>query len=488
MSQCLNPNCLHKNPDKDKFCQQCRSKLLLRERYRAIKVIGQGGFGKTFLAVDEDKPTKPYCVIKQFLPQTQGTDSLQKASELFKQEAIRLNELGEHQQIPELLAYFTHEDNRQYLVQQYIEGQNLEQELKQKGVLNEAKVKDLLMDILPILEFVHSKQVIHRDIKPENIIRRKSDNKLFLVDFGASKLVTPYNRSVTGTVIGSAEYVAPEQINGKAIYASDLYSLGVTCIYLLTGISPFDLFSTSEHQWVWRQYLGKNAVSNELGSILDKLIEFATSKRYSSATEVLRDLYVKSAVLTPQITIQKPVNPVIQVPTYSPFPSFQSAKEVDYRGLEDSLKQQQWNVADQITRYVMLGVANRLQDGWLQKEAIDNFPCEILRIIDWLWVQYSKDRFGFSVQKKIYQSLGGTRMYNEKVWNSFGDKVGWRRGLPLMKEWIYYRDVTFDLKAPKGHLPIDLLRYYFFNGRGVGRKEISETVGFLFSRIENCQM
>jgi serine/threonine protein kinase len=482
MSQCLNPNCLHKNSDKDKFCQKCRSKLVLRERYRAIKVIGQGGFGKTFLAVDEDKPTKPYCVIKQFLPQAQGTDSLQKASELFKQEAMRLDELGKHQQIPELLAYFTHEDNRQYLVQQYIEGQNLEQELKQKGVFNEAKVKDLLSDILPILEFVHSKQVIHRDIKPENIIRRKSDNKLFLVDFGASKLVTPYNRSVTGTVIGSAEYVAPEQINGKAIYASDLYSLGVTCIYLLTGISPFDLFSTSEYQWVWRQYLGKNAVSNELGSILDKLIVSATSKRYSSATEVLRDLKGKSAVLTPQIPIQKSVNPVIQVSTSSPFPTLKSAKGINYRILENLLKQKQWKEADQETANIMLQIAHATE--WLMYEQIDNFPCTDLRTIDRLWVHYSNDRFGFSVQKQIYQSLGGKRDNILKVWDAFGDQVGWR----VNNKWIYYKNATFDLKAPQGHLPLAIVGVGY--GGVIVRFLYNRPLvrGLLFSRVESCKM
>ncbi|MEG3438141.1 serine/threonine-protein kinase [Pannus brasiliensis CCIBt3594] len=263
MSLCLNPDCSHKNAPADKFCQKCRSKLVLRERYRAIKLIGQGGFGKTFQAVDEDKPSKPYCVIKQFFPSAQGTGTLQKTAELFKEEAIRLDSLGRHPRIPELYAYFTGKDGRQYLVQEYIEGQNLERELKEGGTFTEAKIRQLLAEILPILEFIHGKQVIHRDIKPENIIRRKADNSLVLVNFGAAKLVTPLNRSVTGTVIGSAEYVASEQSNGKAVNASDLYSLGVSCLYLLTGISPFDLFDVGEHEWIWRQYLVNNPVSDE---------------------------------------------------------------------------------------------------------------------------------------------------------------------------------------------------------------------------------
>ena len=114
------------------------------------------------------------------------------------------------------------------------------------------------------------------------------------MDFGAAKAVTPVNRSVTGTMIGSAEYVAPEQMNGKAVNASDLYSLGVTCLYLLTGISPFDLFDVGEHEWIWRDYLVNNSINNDLGNILDKLVIFGTKKRYQSVEEVLKDLSLKS--------------------------------------------------------------------------------------------------------------------------------------------------------------------------------------------------
>ena len=461
---CLNPDCSHKNTLTDKFCHKCGSQLLLRERYRALKLIGQGGFGKTFQAIDEDKPSKPYCVIKQFFPSAQGTGTLQKAAELFKEEAIRLDSLGRYPQIPELYAYFTGNDGRQYLVQEYIEGQNLEQELKQEGVFNEAKIKHLLSEILPILEFIHSKQVIHRDIKPENIIRRKSDNKLILVDFGAAKFVSPLNRSMTGTIIGSAEYIAPEQGNGKAVNASDLYSLGVTCLYLLTGISPFDLFDGGEHQWVWRQWLVNNPVSNDSGNILDKLIEFGTKKRYQSASEVLQALQIKTSVSIPQTTI----------PQTPPSIQLKSAKGIDYRKLEDLLKRQQWKEADQETERVMLQAAKRTKERWLRKEDIDKFPCEDLRTIDQLWVKYSNGKFGFSVQAKIYHDLGGTQEYNDKIWNGFGDKIGWRVRVGFMKNsWIYYKDVTFDLKAPQGHLPFEKWKN---NWRS------------LFSRVETCKM
>ncbi|MEK9514371.1 SUMF1/EgtB/PvdO family nonheme iron enzyme [Limnospira fusiformis PMC 851.14] len=317
MSQCLNPDCLHINPEGCNFCQKCGSKLRLVERYYAKSILGQGGFGRTFLAVDDFKPSKPPCVIKQFLPQAQGTATLEKAAQLFDQEAQRLEILGKHSQIPELLAYFT-ADNRQYLIQEFIEGETLEQELD-KGAFTENKISSLLKDLLPVLYFVHKHKVIHRDIKPENIIRRASDNKLVIVDFGASKQVQRTSMSVAGTVIGSAEYCAPEQAMGKPQYGSDLYSLGVTCLYLLTQASPSDLYDPLEAEWVWREHLNGNHVSDKLGEILDRLVETVFKKRYQSVAEVwahLRRYYGKQTNPTnPQPVIQETVK---QTPNTTP--------------------------------------------------------------------------------------------------------------------------------------------------------------------------
>jgi WD40 repeat protein/predicted Ser/Thr protein kinase len=287
---CLNPQCPKpaNNPPRGKFCQNCGASLLLQKRYRAIKLIGQGGFGKTFLGVDETQVSKPNYVIKQFFPDAQGTDSQEKAIELFQQEALRLGELGHHQQIPELFAYFT-EDKRQYLVQEYIDGQNLKDFIAIEGTFKERQIRELLANLLPLIKYIHSHNIIHRDIKPENIIRR-SDGLLVLVDFGAAKFVTGTKLFKTGTTIGSPEYVAPEQARGKAVFASDLYSLGATCLYLITQISPFDLFDVGEHIWVWRDYLVDNPISEELGEILDKLVDNAVSRRFKSVTQVLRAL------------------------------------------------------------------------------------------------------------------------------------------------------------------------------------------------------
>jgi serine/threonine protein kinase len=191
MIYCLNTTCfLPENPDGTNFCISCGTKLepLLRGRYSIIRAIGQGGFGKTYLAVDKDRRNAS-CVVKQFSPSPAIQNSppaLSKARDFFNLEAERLLHLEEHPQIPTLFAYFE-ENNRLYLVQQFIKGQTLRDELRQQGTFSESKIRGLLDDLLPVLQFVHDRKVIHRDIKPENIIRRESDGKLVLIDFGVAK-------------------------------------------------------------------------------------------------------------------------------------------------------------------------------------------------------------------------------------------------------------------------------------------------------------
>jgi serine/threonine protein kinase len=193
MSYCINPACPapDKNSPTTNFCMSCGAKILLKDRYRALKLLGQGGFGKTFKAVDEDQPRKPLCVIKQFAFSNNHPETRQIALKLFYEDAQHLEALGKHDQIPELLAYFDVE-GQPYLVQQFIDGQDLEQELATAGTFNQAKIRELLESLLPVLDFLHhqSPPVIHRDIKPANIIRWRSDGGFVLVDFGAAKQAT----------------------------------------------------------------------------------------------------------------------------------------------------------------------------------------------------------------------------------------------------------------------------------------------------------
>ena len=280
---CFHRDCLQpENFADSQICQTCGSNLLLQGRYRALQLIGQGGFGRTFKGIDESQITENYCAIKQFWIEPNSRDR-KKAADLFQKEAKRLALLGKHSHIPQLQDYFS-ESKERYLIQEFMAGENLER----KKLWTEREIRQLLANILPLIQFVHNHQIIHRDIKPENIICRH-DGSLVLVDFGAAKVVTKEIANKTGTVIGSAAYIAPEQLRGKAVFASDLYSLGVTCIYLLTQVHPFSLYDGNENVWNWREYLTQ-PVSPELGRILDKAIASAINHRYHSAEEMLLDL------------------------------------------------------------------------------------------------------------------------------------------------------------------------------------------------------
>jgi len=339
MSYCLNPDCQKPhNPSDAKFCLRCGTKLLLGDCYRSLEIISRGQFGRTILGVDECNPSKPRCIIKQLFPRTQKTIIPEEAAQLFQQKVDRLEELGTHPQIPALLAHFT-QNQYHYLVQECIDGQNLAQDLEAHGAFNEFQIRQFLAEILPVLQFVHERNVIHRDIKPQNIIRRTisttrlttegtlpaqggnggtTGSQLFLVDFGTAKITRESAMPSMGTMLGtSSGYAAPEQALGKVTFTSDLYSLGVICIHLLTGIDPFELYSVSEGDWIWRDHLS-NPVTLQLGQMLDKLLEHATKRRYQNAAEVLHDLNLietAAQAATIRIPLQKPdIQPPPQVP------------------------------------------------------------------------------------------------------------------------------------------------------------------------------
>ncbi|NEP62525.1 MAG: protein kinase [Symploca sp. SIO2G7] len=266
---------------------------LLRNRYRPIKPLGQGGFGKTYLAEDADR-LNTRCVIKQFVRQA-SNKAFDKALTLFNQEAVRLNDLGEHSQIPSLLAYFEQNGNF-YLVQQEIDGDTLLQKVKKEGPFDEGKIRSLLHHLLPVLQFIHDRNVVHRDINPTNIICRKQDRKPVLIDFGIAKQLEAslYDRpEQTGTRIGTEGYSPIEQLrSGEAYPSSDLYSLGATCICLMTGRKPEKLYSPLEGRWLWQEHIiaTGRVVTPELAKILERMLKDFINERYRSAAEVLQEL------------------------------------------------------------------------------------------------------------------------------------------------------------------------------------------------------
>lgn len=298
MSYCINPTC--PNPENVAYsqrCEACGSQLMLRDRYRVLKPLGQGGFGATFLARDEILPGEPSCVIKQLRPSGTAPQVLQMARELFAREANTLGKIGNHPQIPRLLDYFEVQEHF-YLVQEYISGSTLQQEVKLNGTFSEAGVKQFLSEILPLLQYIHDQKVIHRDIKPANLIRRSQDSRMVLIDFGAVKnqvTQATTNQSghtaLTAYAIGTPGFAPPEQMAMRPVYASDIYALGVTCVYLLTGKTPKDLdYNPSTGEIMWEHLV---QVSDHLILVLRKMLEVSVRSRYHSATEVLKALEIE---------------------------------------------------------------------------------------------------------------------------------------------------------------------------------------------------
>jgi len=298
MSYCLNRHCpTPKNPDHHRFCQACGNRLRLGDRYCAIQPLGSGGANPTFLALDTHKAVDARCLIKAFSTPVNQLNA-------FRQEVAQLDGLGQHPQIPHLHAYFERElrnpgQHQQFLIREWISGQSLQQTLAAKGPFSGADILRMLHTVLPLLEFIHSHRIIHRDIKPTNLIQPAGTETWVLVDFGAAKHRStssiqsgPESEPKAGTVIGSAEYTAPEQLRGQATFASDLYSLGATCIHLLTGLSPFELYNPLENRWMWRSV--SSPVGETLGQVLDQLIQSDLNQRYPNATEVLQDLGIQS--------------------------------------------------------------------------------------------------------------------------------------------------------------------------------------------------
>ncbi len=265
---------------------------LLDGRYQVIRVLGSGGFGQTYVAQDTRRPGNPLCVVKHLKPASSDPNVLETARRLFNSEAVTLEQLGNHDQIPRLLAYFEQEQEF-YLVEELIEGHTLKEELIPGHRWMESQVIQMLQDVLGILEFVHSRGVIHRDIKPDNLIRRTSDNKIVLVDFGAVKQVQTqmvgYPVQVSATVaIGTPGYMPSEQARGLPRPNSDIYSLGIIAIQALTGLMPLQLQedpNTGEILW---QHLA--SVSPGLANVVSKMVQYHFKDRYQSATESLQAL------------------------------------------------------------------------------------------------------------------------------------------------------------------------------------------------------
>ncbi len=280
-----------------KLGQLCGSKTLFRERYAILRILGRGGFGVTFLARNVTLPGHPLCVIKQLCPKVSSAKSWQRAKERFEKEAKTLGHLGNHSQIPMLLDYFEMGEEF-FLVQEYVRGCTLTREVRRNGALSETAVKKFLQEILPVLQYVHKNHVIHRDIKPHNLLRCDDDGRLVLIDFGAVKEELASSEELidktaaTTNFVGTMGFAPPEQFSLRPVYSSDIYALGVTCLFLLTGKAPLEFYyDTNTGEICWQNELN---VSEHFTEILNKMLKINLRERFKSVSEVIFALGMES--------------------------------------------------------------------------------------------------------------------------------------------------------------------------------------------------
>jgi serine/threonine protein kinase len=353
---CTRPNCpapLNNVPDlpsplTQKYCSACRMELILRGRYLPVSVLGQGGFGTAFLARDSDSPTKRPCVVKLFQPPvTLTADQMVTAQRLFATEAEVLERLGrDHPQIPNLYAYFSllitspltrKTEELFYLVQEFIDGEDLEKILNRDGKFSEAETENVLRAMLGVLDFVHSQGAIHRDVKPSNIMKRQ-DGRLFLLDFGAVKEVTaPTATSLQSgpTGIYTAEYAPPEQIMNSIVDAtSDLYALAATCVVLLTNKASHEMRDSASNSWQWQSHA---SVSPALAQVLNTMLAARPSDRYPSAKAALAALDGHQSVKPLPQVVPVPVPPVPVPPSLPPLSLVQILSNAAFIGTEGGL-------------------------------------------------------------------------------------------------------------------------------------------------------
>ncbi len=263
--------------------------LLLKERYLVIKELESGGFGHTYLAEDTHLPSRRRCVVKHLHYKSDNARTNALIRERFEREAAILEQISETvDQIPKLYAYFA-EANELFIIEEYIEGETLKDQWEKQSRFSEEEVISLVLDLLKILEQLHKYRVIHRDIKPSNIMIRKRDGKPVLIDFGlvkenAQTIVDQKGLPVTQMQFGTPGFAPPEQWLQKPVFASDLYSLGVTAICLLADKPPSELHNQANGELDWRDQTPQ--VGPELAKVLDKATKANFSERYLSVKEM----------------------------------------------------------------------------------------------------------------------------------------------------------------------------------------------------------
>ena len=414
------------------------------DRYIIEDKLGEGGFGVTYLAQKAQNTQR--VVIKTLKDDLLRDPNFATFRGKFRDEALLLA-VCSHRNIVQIDTYFTHDDFP-CIAMEYVAGEDLCELVERRGFLSETEALNYIRQVGEAVIVVHDKGLLHRDIKPQNIMVRDNQDAV-LIDFGLARSFIP-DRTQQMTYGLTHGFAPPEQYRkiGRFDKYIDVYALAAMLYYLLTKIPPTAAWCRALNDPLKPPFQINPNISDAVDRAIMKGMEMDETKRPQSVQEWL------AMLPQPPIGNERPkgvVPPTIPSPQPPPQPvKLISAKGVDYRKLDRLLASGKWKEADQETIKKMLEVADRTSEGWLREEYLDQFPCEDLRTIDQLWVKNSNGLFGFSVQKRIYQSLGGTRKYDREIWEAYGDRVGWRVG---KSGWLDYDDLKFNIKAPEGHLP-----------------------------------
>jgi eukaryotic-like serine/threonine-protein kinase len=440
-------------------------------KYIIEAILGGGGFGVTYRA--QNPKEGKVVAIKTLNANVQGKPNFRELQTKFINEALSLARCSHPHvvQVYEVFPEMAGNIELWCMVMELIEGTNLAEYLEDNGILSEAKAFPIIQQVGSALSFVHNQGLTHLDVKPQNVMLRsplaplkKGGMEAVLIDFGLARQATAPGKLRTNSNSGTECYAPIELLEKRAELGAytDVYSLAATLYVMLTGELPFPSQFRKQNIALTPPKQFNSEISDRVNAAIMKGMELEPQNRPQSVQEWLDLLIPKPAAAETTRVI--------------------SAVGMDYINLRNLLAAKKWKEADEETARVMLKVAGREEEGSLNDEHIEKFPCEDLRTIDQLWVKYSNGRFGFSVQNRIYQSLGGTRdesleknrEYQDKVWEPFFKKVGWRKnGRCLLK------DLTFSEKAPEAHLPVDI-----FGKTGVQ----AFFTGSLFSRVETCRL
>ncbi|MEA5619819.1 serine/threonine-protein kinase [Cronbergia sp. UHCC 0137] len=436
-------------------------------QYIIKKVIARGGFGETYLA--EDTEENRLVVIKTLNQQQREKPDFEDIQKKFRKEGLSLAKCH-HPHIVQVYDTFL-ENDLWAIVMEHIDGDNLEahinEYLQKNAYLSETEALRYINQIGQALEIVHERGLLHRDVKPSNILLRKKTKEAVLIDFGlAREFQLGKIRSMTVTKTEGYAPIEQYERRGDFGYYTDVYALAATLYTLLTTRVPIPSHYRAEgdaHLAPPRKYNQK--ISERVNTAILKGMELEPQNRPQTMREFREILGLVIRPSHPQrLREERRTLPPSPHPV-SDEGELKSAVGKDYKKLRDLLAAGKWKEADEQTVLVMLAVAKRKYQGWLDIKNIDKFTCEGIHSIDKLWVKYSNGRFGFSVQKRVYQSLGGTRNYDEKIWEAFGEKIGWRNG----ERWLYYNDLNFDIDtAPEAHLPGGYLVGFGLSGRFFG--------------------